>query len=316
MGLIYRDVIMESLALVTLVNSVVIPICLFLIMMGMGLTLVTSDFKRVLKYPKAVGIGLTNQLILLPIIGFALANIMPLRPEYAVGVMLLVLCPGGTTSNLFTYLAKGDVALSVTMTAIASVITVFTIPIVLSFSLIYFMGSGSAFELPVLKTVLTLVVLTIIPISIGMLIKRYAPAVADHSQVYVSRFGVIFLTFLVLFLSYVQRDILIDAFIATGPVSVLLNLSTMALGYYSSKWFGLNLAQRTSVTLEVGLQNSTLSIFMALTLLSNYDMSMMPAIYTLVMFLTAGILVRIFSARHNKLRKSEIESSVLAARML
>ena len=316
MGLIYRDVIMESLALVTLVNSVVIPICLFLIMMGMGLTLVTNDFKRVLKYPKAVGIGLTNQLILLPIIGFALANIMPLRPEYAVGVMLLVLCPGGTTSNLFTYLAKGDVALSVTMTAIASVITVFTIPLVLSFSLIYFMGSGSTFELPVLKTVLTLVLLTIVPISIGMLIKRYAPNVADRSQVYVSRFGVLFLTFLVLFLGYVQRDILIDAFIATGPVSIILNLSTMALGYYSSKWFGLNLAQRTSITLEVGLQNSTLSIFMALTLLSNYDMSMMPAIYTLVMFLTAGILVRIFSARHHKLRKSEIESRVLAARML
>ena len=307
---------MESLALVTLVNSVVIPICLFLIMMGMGLTLVTNDFKRVLKYPKAVGIGLTNQLILLPIIGFALANIMPLRPEYAVGVMLLVLCPGGTTSNLFTYLAKGDVALSVTMTAIASVITVFTIPIVLSFSLIYFMGSGSEFELPVVKTMLTLVVLTIVPISVGMLIKRYAPTVADRSQVYVSRFGVIFLTFLVLFLGYVQRDIIVDAFIATGPVSIILNLSTMALGYYSSKWFGLNLAQRTSVTLEVGLQNSTLSIFMALTLLSNYDMSMMPAIYTLVMFLSAGILVRIFSARHNKLRKSEIESSVLAARML
>ena len=307
---------MEGLAIVTLVNSVIIPICLFLIMMGMGLTLVTNDFKRVLKYPKAVGIGLTNQLILLPIIGFALANIMPLRPEYAVGVMLLVLCPGGTTSNLFTYLAKGDVALSVTMTAIASVITVFTIPIVLSFSLIYFMGSGSEFELPVVKTMLTLVVLTIVPISVGMLIKRYAPTVADRSQVYVSRFGVIFLMFLVLFLGYVQRDIIVDAFIATGPVSVLLNLSTMALGYYSSKWFGLNWAQRTSVTLEVGLQNSTLSIFMALTLLSNYDMSMMPAIYTLVMFLSAGILVRIFSAQHDKLRKSEIENSVLAARML
>ena len=307
---------MEGLAIVTLVNSIIIPICLFLIMMGMGLTLVTNDFKRVLKYPKAVGIGLTNQLILLPIIGFALANIMPLRPEYAVGVMLLVLCPGGTTSNLFTYLAKGDVALSVTMTAIASVITVFTIPIVLSFSLIYFMGSGSEFELPVVKTMLTLVVLTIVPISVGMLIKRYAPTVADRSQVYVSRFGVMFLTFLVLFLGYVQRDIIVDAFIATGPVSVLLNLSTMALGYYSSKWFGLNWAQRTSVTLEVGLQNSTLSIFMALTLLSNYDMSMMPAIYTLVMFLSAGILVRIFSAQHDKLRKSEIEDSVLAARML
>jgi len=109
-------------------------------MMGMGLSLVVNDFKRVLKFPKAVGIGLTNQLIMLPIIGFLLANIMPFSPEYAVGVMLLVLCPGGTTSNLFTYLAKGDVALSVTMTAIASVITVFTIPVVLSYSLIHFMG--------------------------------------------------------------------------------------------------------------------------------------------------------------------------------
>ncbi|MGP5548004.1 bile acid:sodium symporter family protein [Psychrobacter alimentarius] len=307
------DVVMESLEIVTLVNSVVIPICLFLIMMGMGLTLVTNDFKRVLKYPKAVGIGLTNQLILLPVIGFALANIMPLEPEYAVGVMLLVLCPGGTTSNLFTYLAKGDVALSVTMTAIASIITVFSIPVVLSFSLIHFMGAGSEFQLPVLKTVLTLVLLTILPISVGMLIKRFASRVADSSQQYVSRFGVTFLAFLVAFLSYVQRDIIVEAFFATGPVSLLLNLSTMALGYYTSKWFGLNLAQRASVTLEVGLQNSTLSIFMALTLLANYKMSLMPAIYTLIMFLTAGILVRIFSAKYHKLKKSEVKSGILAA---
>lgn len=307
---------MENLEIVTLVNSVIIPICLFLIMMGMGLTLVTNDFKRVLKYPKAVGIGLTNQLLLLPIIGFALANIMPLEPEYAVGVMLLVLCPGGTTSNLFTYLAKGDVALSVTMTAIASIVTVFSIPIVLSFSLIHFMGAGSEFQLPVLKTVLTLVLLTIIPISVGMLIKRFAPRVADNSQKYVSRFGVIFLAFLVAFLSYVQRDIIVEAFLATGPVSLLLNLSTMALGYYTSKWFGLNLAQRASVTLEVGLQNSTLSIFMALTLLANYKMSLMPAIYTLIMFLTAGILVRVFSAKYQQLKRSDVESGILAARRL
>ncbi|WP_201607721.1 bile acid:sodium symporter family protein [Psychrobacter okhotskensis] len=307
---------MESVQLVTLVNSVVIPLCLFLIMMGMGMTLITNDFKRVLKYPKAVSIGLLNQLILLPIIGFALANIMPLRPEYAVGVMLLVLCPGGTTSNLFTFLAKGDVALSVTMTAIASIITVFSIPIVLSFSLIHFMGAGSEFQLPIIKTMISLFVITILPISIGMLIKRFAPRVADSSQVLVSRFGVTFLTFLVVFLSYVQRDIIVEALIATGPVSLLLNLSTMALGYYSSKWLGLNLAQRTSITMEVGLQNSTLSIFMALTLLSNYDMSMTPAIYTLVMFLTAGILVRVFTAQHNKAKRTEIENSVLAARRM
>ena len=291
---------MDSVQLVTLVNSVVIPICLFLIMMGMGLSLVVNDFKRVVKFPKAVSVGLANQLIMLPLIGFALANIMPLRPEYAVGVMLLVLCPGGTTSNLFTYLAKGDVALSVTMTAIASVITVFTIPIVLSYSLVHFMGAGSEFQLPIIKTMVSLVVITILPISIGMLIKRYAPKVAESSQVLVSRFGVTFLAFLVVFLSYVQRDIIVDAFINTGPVSLILNVVTMALGYFSSKLLGLNLAQRTSITMEVGLQNSTLSIFMALTLLSNYDMSMTPAIYTLIMFFTAGILVKVFSGKAKK----------------
>ncbi|MAE39519.1 MAG: bile acid:sodium symporter family protein [Psychrobacter sp.] len=291
---------MESVQLVTFVNSVVIPICLFLIMMGMGLTLVVNDFKRVVKFPKAVSIGLANQLIMLPLIGFALANIMPLRPEYAVGVMLLVLCPGGTTSNLFTFLAKGDVALSVTMTAIASVITVFTIPIVLSFSLVYFMGAGTEFQLPIAKTMISLFVITILPISIGMIIKRYKPKLADSSQVLVSRFGVTFLAMLVVFLSYVQRDIIVDAFVNTGPVSLILNLVTMALGYFSSKLLGLNLAQRTSITMEVGLQNSTLSIFMALTLLSNYDMSMTPAIYTLIMFFTAGILVKVFSGKAKK----------------
>ena len=294
------EVVMESVQLVTFVNSVVIPICLFLIMMGMGLTLVVNDFKRVVKFPKAVSIGLANQLIMLPLIGFALANIMALRPEYAVGVMLLVLCPGGTTSNLFTFLAKGDVALSVTMTAIASVITVFTIPIVLSFSLVYFMGAGTEFQLPIAKTMISLFVITILPISIGMIIKRYKPKLADSSQVLVSRFGVTFLAMLVVFLSYVQRDIIVDAFVNTGPVSLILNLVTMALGYFSSKLLGLNLAQRTSITMEVGLQNSTLSIFMALTLLSNYDMSMTPAIYTLIMFFTAGILVKVFSGKAKK----------------
>ena len=307
---------MEGVELVTFVNSKVIPISIFLIMMGMGLSLVTNDFKRVVKYPKAVAIGLTNQLLFLPLVGFALATFMSLEPEYAVGVMLLVLCPGGTTSNLFTYLAKGDVALSVTMTAIASVITVFTIPIVLSFSLVYFMGAGSEFQLPVAKTMISLIALTILPVSIGMLIKNYKPNFADKAQVMVSRFGVIFLSFLVLFLSYVQRDIIVEALIATGPVSLILNVSTMALGYYTSKWFGLNPAQRRSITMEVGLQNSTLSMFMALTLLANYKMSLTPAIYTLIMFLTAGIMVRVFTAQHNKANRVDRENSVLAARRM
>lgn len=283
---------MENVELVTFVSTKIIPICIFLIMMGMGLSLVVNDFKRVLKYPKAVAIGLTNQLLFLPIIGFSLANIMPLEPEYAVGVMLLVLCPGGTTSNMFTHLAKGDVALSVTMTAVASLITVFTIPVVLNLSLVHFMGAGTEFNLPIVTTMISLMKLTIVPIAIGMVINAFYPKLANSSQIYVSRFGIIFLTMLIIFLTYVQQDTVIPALLATGPVSLLLNVSTMALGYYSSKWFGLNIAQRTSVTIEVGLQNSTLSMFMALTLLANYKMSFTPAIYTLVMFFTAGILIK------------------------
>lgn len=290
---------MEGTELITMVNTKVVPICIFLIMMGMGLSLVPNDFKRVLKYPKAVSVGLLNQLILLPLIGFGLANIMPLEPEYAIGVMLLVLCPGGTTSNMFTHLAKGDVALSVTMTAVASLITVFTIPVVLNLSLQHFMGEGNEFQLPMMATMISLMKLTIVPIIIGMLIKAFAPKFADSSQIHVSRFGVLFLTLLVMFLTYIQQDIIVSAIIATGPVSLILNISTMALGYYSSRWFGLNTAQTTSITIEVGLQNSTLSMFMALTLLANYQMSFTPAIYTLIMLFTAGVLVRFFRSKVN-----------------
>ncbi|MGI2169962.1 bile acid:sodium symporter family protein [Shewanella sp. MF05960] len=289
--------------LITLVNTQIIPVCIFLIMMGMGLSLVVNDFKRVIKYPKAVAIGLTNQLLLLPIIGFALASIMPLEPEYAVGVMLLVLCPGGTTSNMFSHLAKADVALSVTMTAVASLITVFTIPVVLNFSLIHFMGEGSEFQLPIMATMISLMKLTIVPIAVGMLIRRYAPKLAESTQVHVSRFGILFLTLLIIFLTYIQQDIVIPALIAAGPVSIILNISTMLLGYYSSKWFGLNFAQRTSITIEVGLQNSTLSMFMALTLLANYKMSFTPAIYTLTMLFTASVLVGMLNTKYIKARQ-------------
>ncbi|MEZ9540243.1 bile acid:sodium symporter family protein [Shewanella sp. 10N.286.51.B8] len=301
---------MESIELVKFVNTKVIPICIFLIMMGMGLSLIPKDFKRVVKYPKAVSIGLINQLILLPLIGFVLASVMPLEPEYAVGVMLLVLCPGGTTSNMFTHLAKGDVALSVSMTAIASIITVFTIPVILNLSLEHFMGKGTEFSLPIITTMISLMKLTILPISIGMLIKRFAPKLADSTQVHVSKFGILFLTLLIIFLTYIQKDIVVSALIAAGPVSILLNISTMAVGYYSSKWLGLNLAQRTSITIEVGLQNSTLSMFMALTLLANYKMSFTPAIYTLTMLFTAGVLVRIFNSKFNRADKPKVQLDI------
>lgn len=196
------------------------------------------------------------------------------------------------------------------MTAVASLITVFTIPVVLNLSLQHFMGEGNAFQLPMINTMVSLMTLTIVPIAIGMLVKAFAPKFADRTQVHVSRFGILFLTLLIIFLTYIQQDIVVSAFIAAGPVSLILNILTMALGYYSSRWFGLNAAQTTSVTIEVGLQNSTLSMFMALTLLTNYKMSFTPAIYTLVMLFSAGILVRFLRAKVNAQAKQKDNNPV------
>ncbi|PKI04009.1 bile acid:sodium symporter, partial [Shewanella sp. 11B5] len=172
-----------------------------------------------------------------------------------------------------------------------------------------FMGQGNEFQLPILATMFSLMKLTIVPIVIGMMIRRYAPKIAESTQVHVSRFGILFLTLLIIFLTYIQQDIVIPALIAAGPVSIILNISTMLLGYYSSKLFGLNLAQRTSITIEVGLQNSTLSMFMALTLLANYKMSFTPAIYTLTMLFTAGVLAGMLNSKYFK---SKSNSEVMA----
>ncbi|WP_166257056.1 bile acid:sodium symporter family protein [Marinobacter salicampi] len=277
--------------LINIVNVQVIPVCLFLIMLGMGLSLVPDDFRRVLAYPKAVAIGLTCQLIILPLIGFGLANVMPLSPELAVGVMLLAVCPGGTTSNLYAHLGRGDVALSVTLTAVASIVTVLTIPFIINASLLHFMGETEVLNLPVAKTMISLLALTAIPISIGMLVRHFKADFAIAVEQRVKYFAVIFLILLIAFLVYQQMDVFLDSVVRAGPVALILNLSTMAIGYYGARAFALNRAQSISVTLEVGLQNSSLSMVLALGMLSNYAMSLTPAIYTGVMFITAGILV-------------------------
>ena len=159
-------------------TAVFLPLALFIIMLGMGLGLTLDDFKRVLVEPKAVIIGLIAQLIMLPVVGFFLASIFPLDPELAVGLMILTACPGGSTSNMVTYLVKGNIALSITLTAISSLITVFTIPFVVNFSMTHFMGKEVAIQLPFVKTVVQIAVITLIPITIGMLLHRYMPKFA------------------------------------------------------------------------------------------------------------------------------------------
>ena len=157
----------------TIIGQIFLPVSLAIIMFGMGLTLVIGDFIRIFTYPKAVLVGLINQIILLPIIGFSIVVLFKLSPTMATGVMILSLCPGGPTSNLITQVSRGNIGLSVTLTALASLITVFTIPVLLSEAIAYFTGNtGVVIELPVLQTMLQILVITVIPIAIGMIIRK------------------------------------------------------------------------------------------------------------------------------------------------
>ena len=163
----------------SVVTKIFLPIALAVIMLGMGLSLTTDDFRRVVIYPKATVLGMLNQLVLLPIVAFVYAKIFPLSPELAVGLMILAICPGGVTSNLISHVSKGDTALSITLTAISGVITVVTIPFILNFSLEHFMAEGERISLPIGKTIIQIFVITVIPVLMGMLTRSLAESFAD-----------------------------------------------------------------------------------------------------------------------------------------
>ncbi len=261
-----------------------------MIMLGMGLSLTLEDFKRVVIYPQAVGLGLVAQLMVLPIIGFAIASLFPLEPELAVGVMILAACPGGPTSNLVTFLAGGDVALSVTLTAISSLITVFTIPLVVNFSMQTFLGQGTNLQLPFINTVLQIAVITLLPVTMGMVAKKYAPGIAAKADQPVKWLSLFFLAVIIAGVLLRERNNLISYVIDVGLATLVLNVVTMALGYALATLAQLGEKRVTAITIEVGIQNGTLAIAIASssTLLNTPTMAIPAAIYSLLMFVTGA----------------------------
>jgi BASS family bile acid:Na+ symporter len=171
-------------------TAVLLPIGLAIVMLGMGLTLLPEDFQRITRYPKAVAVGLASQLLFLPIVGFLVASVVPMQPEIAVGLMIVAICPGGPSSNLITYFAKGDVALSVTLTALSSAITVFTIPILGNLALRYFIGQNAAIALPIPRTMLQIFIITLVPVGLGMWIRQQFPDLARRLEKVTNRLAV------------------------------------------------------------------------------------------------------------------------------
>jgi bile acid:Na+ symporter, BASS family len=271
-------------------TAVFLPLALFVVMLGMGLGLTLDDFKRILVVPKLVLVGLIAQLVMLPMVGFLLAHLFPLSPPLAVGVMILAACPGGPTSNLMTYLAQGNVALSITLTALSSLIAVVTIPLVVNLAAQTFLGEAVTLQLPFLATVMQIAVITLIPVALGMLLHHYVPQFSARFEKGVKWLSLFFLALIIFGLLLKERHNVLDYFWQVGGVALTLNLVTMALGYAIATLAKLDPPSTTAITIEVGLQNATLAITIASapTLLNSPEMAIPAAIYGLLMFATGA----------------------------
>ena len=276
----------------SIIGQIFLPISLAIIMFGMGLSLVTDDFVRLFAYPKAVLVGLCNQLLFLPLIGFAIVVLFDLNPTMAIGVMILSVCPGGPTSNLITQVSRGNIGLSVTLTALASLITVFTIPILLSKAIAYFTGDTDVvIQLPILETMLQILVITVIPISIGMMIRKRREAFALSMEKPMRTASTVLFVIIFLIIIIANKDNLTQAMKEVGLPTLLLNLSTMGLGFVSAKLFGITGKSQISITIESGIQNGTLAFVIATTILNNFEMGLPTGAYSIWMFITGGFLM-------------------------
>ena len=297
---------------ITLLTQVFLPLSLAIIMLGMGMTLVPADFTRIVKYPKAILIGLTNQLILLPILGFLLVLIFKLEPIMAVGVMIIAAAPGGPTSNLITQVCKGNIALSVTLTAITSFVTILSIPLILSFALDYFgNGTETPIELPVMSTILQIMVITVIPISIGMIIRRFRPDFAKRMERPMRIASTVI--FILVFIAVVVANFSMigEAMKKVGLATLLLNIATMGLGFFTARLFSLNAKNAISITVESGIQNGTLAFVIATTILMNIEMGIPTVAYSIWMFVTGGILMWQLGKRMGVVSEEELLEGML-----
>ncbi|GHB62658.1 bile acid:sodium symporter family protein [Persicitalea jodogahamensis] len=274
-----------------ILTEVFLPLALAIIMLGMGLSLMVEDFKRILLYPKAITVGIINQIVLLPLAAFAVVALQGIKAELAVGLIILSACPGGPTSNLISHLSRGDTALSISLTVVSSLITVLTIPFLVNYAIVQFIPGGEQQPLPVFKTIISVLVITLIPVAIGMAVRKRKPSLAQKLDRPVKILSAVFLFIIIAGALFKEKDNLVGFFQLIGPAALLLNLLTMAVGYGTSRLTNHSLKQSLTIAIESGIQNGTLGIAIATTLLNNATMSIPAAIYSLIMFVTSiGII--------------------------
>jgi len=279
-----------------------LPLGLAFIMFAMGLTLTIGDFTKLAKHPLAVALGLFTQMILLPLLALALLAVFPMRPQFAVGVMILAACPGGITSNMITHIARGDTALSITLTAITSLAGMLTVPLIVAFALGHFMGGQVNGELPVAQMALKVFAVSTLPVALGMALNHLAPRIAETIERYARPASLIIFGLIVIWAFASSWRAMMGSLAETGAVIILLNAGIMALGFWLAGAARLPRAQRTAIAIEGGLQNGALGIFVAANLLHD-PLMMTPSItYALVMNLTAALFIAALLARRQRER--------------
>ena len=274
------------------IAKTIAPVCLAIIMFGLGLGLTVADFKRVITTPRDFIVGFFGQVIILPIIAFILIHLISMPPEIALGVMVIAAAPGGVTSNILTKFANGDVALSVTLTAVVSLISVITVPLIV-YNSASFLGFEITKEISMINIALKMFFVVTVPVIFGMIVRSLMTDFIVSKTLLVQRLSVIL--FLIVFISiWVEEwDRIISFITRAGLVAFILNITMIFIGYYMAKFLASGLEQRKCISLECGLQNGTLAVFVATQLWDDIVFMVPTAAYALIMFVTSIIFVLI-----------------------
>ncbi len=279
--------------------SALLPLGLAFIMFAMGLTLVPADFLRIFRQPLALGTGLAVQIVLLPALAFGLLNVLPLPAEFAIGVMILAACPGGITSNFLTHISRGDTALSISMTAMTNLIGMISIPFVTGLALHVYTPDSLA-PISVWRMILGIFTVSTLPVLAGMVLNRLRPRFTARMEPHVQRLAVVLFIGIVIAAFASQWTVMAASVGQIGPVVALLNILVMAIGYALATSLRFPRSQAIAISLEGGLQNGAVGIFVAMTLLHEPKFMVPSITYALVMNLTAAIFIAIMLGRRRQ----------------
>ena len=268
--------------------TIMLPLALAIIMIGLGLELTPKDFARVSKHPKAVLTALFCQLVLLVGLAFIICKVLELPPLLSVGLMLLAASPGGSTANLFSYLFKGDIALNITLTAINSVIAAFTLPLIVNFAIQHFLNDGQQITMQLSKIIQVFAII-LIPVAIGMLLRHYAPHFSEKLNKPLRIFSVAFLILIIVGAIAKERANIMEYLGHVGLATIIFCICSLVIGYFIPRLMGINSAQARACAFEIGIHNSTLAMTIALTVIANSAVAMPAAVYSIFMYIFAAI---------------------------